>query len=107
MAKFQPGQSGNLNGRPKGVPNKTTDRVKQLVCELVEGGMEKALTMLATIEDPKDYLDTISKYISYVIPKQEYHEHGGDPDRPLILQHFPRETSIHPEFLPPEKVLDE
>lgn len=57
-------------GRSKGSPNKVTRTAKELVTDLVSAGMEKAMQKLQEIEDPKDYLDTLAKFISYVVPKK-------------------------------------
>lgn len=57
-------------GKPKGAENKTTKQAKELVVELVESGLDVAKAKLAQIEDPKDYLDTLAKFISYVVPKK-------------------------------------
>jgi vacuolar-type H+-ATPase subunit E/Vma4 len=57
-------------GRAKGAENKVTRTAKELVTELVSAGMEKAKQKLDEIEDPKDYLDTLAKFISYVVPKK-------------------------------------
>ena len=57
-------------GKPKGAQNKTTKRAKELVVELVEFGLPEAKEKLKAIKDPKDYLDALAKFISYVVPKQ-------------------------------------
>lgn len=57
-------------GKPKGAENKTTKRAKELVVELVEAGLPEALNKLKSIKDPKEYLDALSKFIAYVVPKQ-------------------------------------
>lgn len=57
-------------GKPVGVENKTTKRAKELVVELVEAGLPRALEMLESIKDPKEYLDALAKFMSYVVPKQ-------------------------------------
>ena len=62
-------EAGN-KGKPKGAENKTTKRAKELVVELVEAGLPDALEKLKSIKDPKEYLDALSKFISYVVPKQ-------------------------------------
>ena len=67
MAK---GFSKGNAGKPKGAQNKTTKRAKELVVELVEAGLPDALNKLKSIKDPKEYLDALSKFISYVVPKQ-------------------------------------
>jgi len=42
MGKFKPGESGNLSGRPKGVPNKITTNLKEAYLEVFEmkGGVK-------------------------------------------------------------------
>lgn len=57
-------------GRTKGKENKFTKQAKELVVDLVDYGLEKAKRKLDEIEDPKDYLDTLSKFIGYVMPKK-------------------------------------
>lgn len=69
MAVGKPFQKGNA-GKPKGAQHKTTKAAKELVVELVDYGLEKAKRKLDEIEDPKDYLDTLSKFIGYVMPKK-------------------------------------
>src|SRR3981081_454880 len=39
---FQPGTSGNPNGRPKGTPNKTTAEVRRLATALVDDPVYRA-----------------------------------------------------------------
>lgn len=65
----KPFSKGN-KGKPKGATNITTKKAKELVVELVEKGLPKAFEKLEEIKNPKDYLDTLSKFIAYVIPKQ-------------------------------------
>lgn len=82
--------SPKTGGREKGKPNKVTRTAKELVTELVSAGMEKALLKLSEIEDPKDYLDTLAKFISYVIPKKM------ENDTNLILPVMQTEVRIIP-----------
>ncbi len=66
MAKFEKGNPG----RQKGAINKSTKLAKELVVEFVEAALPMALAKLEQIENPKDYLDALSKFIAYVVPKQ-------------------------------------
>lgn len=70
MAKEQTQFKEGNPGKPKGAQNKVTRTAKELVTELVSAGMEKAMEKLSEIEDPKDYLETLAKFISYVVPKK-------------------------------------
>ncbi len=66
---FKKGEISNPKGRPKGKGNNTTEAVKAMVTELVSKGMDQALIKLNEIEDPDKYLNTLSKYIQFVLPK--------------------------------------
>lgn len=45
MAQFQPGQSGNPNGRPKGSRNKATAAIEELLAEDAETIVRKAIQL--------------------------------------------------------------
>lgn len=64
------GQTGNPDGRPKGIPNKVTSDVKRWIQQLIDGNrvqFEKDLKGL----DPKDRLVILERLMQYVIPKQQ------------------------------------
>lgn len=66
----QKGHTGNPNGRPKGVPNKTTTTVRRWIVNLIQNNMEQFETDLLMME-PKERLDFISKLLPYILPKPE------------------------------------
>lgn len=81
MAKFEKGNPG----KPKGAENKVTKEARELVLELVSDGLEKAKQKLEAIQDPKEYLETLAKFISYVVPKQRHTEISGEVfEQPLF-----------------------
>lgn len=65
------GQSNNLNGRPKGTPNKATSKTREAFNKLIEDNLENLSIWIADIaaEDPKAALDIIAKLAEYTTPK--------------------------------------
>jgi hypothetical protein len=68
-ARGKPFEKGN-KGKPHGAISKTTKDAKAMVIELVQSGLPTAMEKLQQIQNPKDYLDTLSKFMAYVVPKQ-------------------------------------
>ena len=75
---FKKGESGNPDGRGKGSSNKVTTEIKMMVTELVRRGLDVSLEKMQQIEDPVKYMDTVSKFIQYVLPKNIDHTSGGE-----------------------------
>jgi hypothetical protein len=66
------GHTGNPNGRPKGIPNRTTTQAKQILEQIMFGQLEnidEALNKLKA-KDYSRYLDACSKLFTYVLPKK-------------------------------------
>lgn len=68
---FKKGQSGNPNGRKKGVGNKTTEEFKTKLNDLLEQSAPKMAKWLEEIaaESPEKAFDILSKFAEYVHPK--------------------------------------
>jgi hypothetical protein len=63
---------GNALGRPKGLENKTTKEARELFISIMEGEVDKIKASLDTVrkQDAKEYLDVLSKFFPYFIPKK-------------------------------------
>jgi len=75
------GNTNNPNGRPAGVPNKTTKAAKELLEQVLLGqveNIEKALELIKD-KDPAKYLDACSKLFTYVLPKKTDITSGDKP----------------------------
>lgn len=65
------GKTNNPNGRPKGVPNKSTTKVRNAISQFAEDTVEEFTSWLQDIalEDKKAAADLWLKTIEYHIPK--------------------------------------
>mgnify|MGYP000707630192 CR=1 FL=1 len=66
------GNTNNPAGKPKGVQNKTTREMKDLLNNIMAGQLENVNEALESVreESPAKYLDILSKFVGYVIPKK-------------------------------------
>jgi len=83
---FKKGQVPNPKGRGKGTLNKTTAEMKDMLNAIMEKQwpeVEKGLRKLAE-EDPIKYVDVITKYFPYVIPKKVDVTTDNQPLKPEI-----------------------
>jgi len=72
------GHTGNPNGRPKGVPNKTTGLVKQIMADIFEARKDSIHEDLDSLT-PKDRLAFMIALLPYVVPKREQADSRNKP----------------------------
>ena len=83
---FKPGQSGNPNGRKKGVPNKQTKEIREAYQRLTESNlnnMSEWLQQVAT-DDPAKAMDLMLRLSEYIIPKLARQEVVGQDGEDLF-----------------------
>ena len=62
------GHTGNPNGRPKGIPNKTTSTVRNWLVQLINDNREQLEQDFKNL-DPEKRLDLLQKLLPYLMPK--------------------------------------
>ena len=68
---YQPGQSGNPNGRPKGSLNKNTKHIREAYQKLTENNLDNMSRWISQVasEDPAKAMDIMIKLSEYILPK--------------------------------------
>ena len=66
------GHTNNPNGRPKGIPNRTTKEAKELLEQILLGQVENIRDALDELKekDVARFLDSCAKLFTYVLPKK-------------------------------------
>jgi len=86
MSQFKPGQSGNPNGRKKGVPNKVTMDIRAAYQKLTEENLENMTLWLGQIaaDNPEKAMTLMLQLSEYVIPKLARQEIVGNDGEDLF-----------------------
>jgi hypothetical protein len=65
---FEKGVSGNKNGRPAGSKNKTTQRVRNLISDIIEDEADNLRGYIDEL-DKKDRAEFLIKLLPFVLPR--------------------------------------
>lgn len=83
---FQPGQSGNVNGRPKGSTNKIQDEVKQAFSMLLQNKVPELEEWISRVSerDPAKALEIYVKISERFLPQLSRQEVTGADGKDLF-----------------------
>ena len=81
---FKKGESGNKDGRPKGVANKSTSKVRDAFALLLEDNLPKLRQDLESLK-PDQRVRLLLDLAKYVVPQLKSTEIKGDKDNPVPI----------------------
>ena len=96
MAGVKKGTVNNPNGRPKGVPNKSTVLAREAIARFVDDNSQRLQGWLDEIaaDSPKDAFNCVKDLMEYHLPKLARSEHTGadggtiDTKMEIVINHI-------------------
>ncbi len=90
MAQYEPGESGNRLGRPKGSKSKTTEQIRRLIQDFIEAHWYELETDWGKLK-PRERWDLIEKLMRHTLPRPLHDlEKLTDEQLDSIIQQFKR-----------------
>lgn len=89
---YQKGQSGNPAGRPPGIGNKATMKVRDAFAAFLEANLPRMQELFDRVaeEDAAKALDLLDRFASYTTPKLKAVDHTSAGDRlPVVTINVP------------------
>lgn len=86
--RFKKGRKGGP-GRPKGLPNKSTQAAREAIAAFVDGNADRLqgwLDQIAEERGPQAAFDCFSTLLEYHVPKLARQEHTGSDGKPIKMQ---------------------
>ena len=80
MAKYQPGQTGNPNGRKPGTPNKATSKAKDWLLEFLDNDTEQATKDWQKLSE-RDRWQIRTRLYDYITPRMKQTDLKIDVDQ--------------------------
>ena len=86
MAAGKPKGYPKSGGREKGTPNKSTEEAKKLFIKIMSGNIPKFKAAMDKLykEDPIKWLDVVSKFFPYFLPRKQDIVSDGKQIKPEI-----------------------
>lgn len=81
---FVKGKSGNIKGRKKGVPNKSTGQLREAIQMLIENNLSQVQAVYNDLE-PKDKLKFLTDLLPFVLPKLQSSDIKANIEGPSTL----------------------
>jgi hypothetical protein len=85
---FKKGQKGGP-GRPKGLPNKSTQTAREAIARFVDGNSDRLqgwLDQIAAEKGPEAAFDCFATLLEYHVPKLARTELTGQDGQPLVVE---------------------
>ena len=90
--KYQKGQSGNLNGRPRGSENLATGRVRSLWQDLMTENIDQLKEDFKTLK-PKERLELAVKMSGFILPRLQSIEIDNYPEWAELVMLSPEDRA--------------
>jgi hypothetical protein len=90
---WEKGVSANPNGRPPGIPNKATVKIKDAYADLIAGNLDRIQGWLDRVakDDPGKAIDLLVRLSPFVIPKNVSQEITFESPIQIVIPKKPEE----------------